>query len=303
MSRITDATPASALWDVLFGPGAIRLLRRLLPEPVVEALGWTTYLGDGAVLLAIVMVLYWFRHERRRQGAYVVAVGLGGLSIVTGLKALFGRSRPPEDLRLDADFGHGHSFPSSHALGATVVWGVLAAVLGVGSRRTRYAVAAGVIGAVSLSRIVLGVHFLGDVLVGIGVGLVYLLGALRYADDPAPLLWFATATSVSGLVVTRGGYGPMTVGASVGALLTWYAARPIDTAPSNAAMLVLAACCLPAFLVLPDAGELARASPLVEAYAYGVAVGAALLVPAAASRIDDLLPEPVRGAGTNVRPG
>jgi membrane-associated phospholipid phosphatase len=70
-------------------------------------------------------------------------------------------------------------FPSGHATMSTLVYGGLALVhrRHVPSEGTvAAALAALVVLAVSLSRVVLGVHYLGDVLVGLLVGAVALAG-------------------------------------------------------------------------------------------------------------------------------
>ena len=62
-----------------------------------------------------------------------------------------------------------YSFPSGHAVGATLFYGILAAIL-VSKvkawhwRVTTVLVAVGMVSLVSFSRIYLGVHFLSDVL-------------------------------------------------------------------------------------------------------------------------------------------
>ena len=73
----------------------------------------------------------------------------------------------------------GWSFPSGHAFGAMVFYGLLVAFAWVSTeRRTRRvaAVVAGVlvVGAVGLSRVALGVHYLSDVVAGWAVGVAWL---------------------------------------------------------------------------------------------------------------------------------
>jgi membrane-associated phospholipid phosphatase len=72
------------------------------------------------------------------------------------------------------------SFPSGHAMGSLVGYGMLAYVillLGHGSRRTQLLVggaAALVIAAIGISRLYLGVHYISDVVGGYAAGLVWL---------------------------------------------------------------------------------------------------------------------------------
>ena len=81
------------------------------------------------------------------------------------------------------------SFPSGHAMGALVGYGMLAYVLVVLVRGTREAKicivtgAAVLIAAIGVSRLYLGVHYLSDVIGGYGAGLLWLslcIGAMEF---------------------------------------------------------------------------------------------------------------------------
>jgi len=90
-----------------------------------------------------------------------------------------------EPVFADIATGHGPGFPSGHALGTTMVWGGVALILDQGTRRARAAVAGTVVALVSLSRLVLGVHYAVDVVVGVALGLLA-LGALYWLTDRGP---------------------------------------------------------------------------------------------------------------------
>lgn len=109
--------------------------------------------------------------------AWVAAfAGAGLLTIV--LKNLIQRPRPPAP----AEFLYGttFSFPSGHALGSLVGYGMLAYVIGatwVESRRGRLLVVIGtavLVIAIGLSRLYLGVHYFSDVVAGYAVGVLWL---------------------------------------------------------------------------------------------------------------------------------
>jgi membrane-associated phospholipid phosphatase len=85
------------------------------------------------------------------------------------LKALVDRSRPPEEIGLEAlgRIPTSASFPSGHAMSAFAV----ASAIAVLSPRLRWPVLA-VAAVIAFSRVYLGVHFWLDVLVGAVLGIV-----------------------------------------------------------------------------------------------------------------------------------
>jgi undecaprenyl-diphosphatase len=136
-----------------------------------------TRLGDGWLwFLAAALLVVTRRWDLLAAAA--VAAALANASIVL-LKRRFRRPRPrPHELfgiAAPAHFAFDRfSFPSGHALNAFALCGVLspafsplAPVLGL------------VAGSVAVSRVVLGLHYLSDVLVGTLLGA--LLGAAAYA--------------------------------------------------------------------------------------------------------------------------
>ena len=159
------------------GAGGIEAFRSLLPQWAIDAFAVLTTLGDTAFLLAVFLALYWF-YDRDR-GAIALAVFLGGVLFITGLKTVLGLPRPPESLRTVAEGGYG--FPSGHAFGATVGFGLLALVLRTPSRPARVAIATVAVLIVSASRVAIGVHYAVDVVVGVAVGLAYLAVAWHVA--------------------------------------------------------------------------------------------------------------------------
>ena len=156
-----------------------------LPPIAVGVLIAITVLGSGAVVAGLLLVLY-------RRGplptARVEAVGLLwllGWGLRTLLKHLLELQRPavePAPLAGDVGLlpallvdGHGFGFPSGHAANATIVYLGLAWASG---RRRAYPVAAVVALAVAVSRVGLGVHYTGDVLGGVALGVFVLVGGL-----------------------------------------------------------------------------------------------------------------------------
>jgi membrane-associated phospholipid phosphatase len=152
------------------GVGGIEALRSLLPPWAIDAFAVLTTLGDTVFLVAVFLALYWFYD--RDQGAVALAVFLGGVLLLTGLKTAFALPRPPPSLRIVERAGHG--FPSGHAFGATVGFGLLALVFRTPRRPLRIALAAVAVLIVSVSRVAIGVHYAVDVAAGVAIGLAYL---------------------------------------------------------------------------------------------------------------------------------
>nr|WP_255633095.1 phosphatase PAP2 family protein [Demequina sp. TTPB684] len=129
-----------------------------------------------------------------RLAAYLAFTALG-LAILTPIaKEYVGRVRPDVALPL-AELPSNASFPSGHAMSATVVWGALTLVaLSVvrPSRRTALALAAvSFIILTGFTRLALGVHFVTDVIAGWALGALWLAAMtaafrrwLRYRHEP-----------------------------------------------------------------------------------------------------------------------
>ncbi|PSP74697.1 PA-phosphatase [Halobacteriales archaeon QS_3_64_16] len=231
--------------------GVSEAIRAALTEPVVLLAAVVTLAGDAGTLLAISLGAYWLGAPvgeglgiDRRQGAFVLACALGAFSLTAGLKALFALPRPSIGVLAPGAFetvpaagvlqafvesaasASGYGFPSGHAIGSTVVYGALALVSGIGTRRQRWAGAGLVIALVSLSRVVLGVHYLMDVLVGIAIGIAFLATVVSLARGADATRAFALAVFLGVLAVLPAiGDAPrdaiVLLGVSTGAMSVW----------------------------------------------------------------------------------
>lgn len=135
-----------------------------------------TFFGDEMFYLLLFPALYWtWRKGPMRR---LVVLFLPSLMLTLMLKELVAIPRPAGVALISAD---GYSFPSGHALGATLVWGYLA--LEVHRRAFRIG-AVLLVALISLSRVYLGVHWPADVAGGVAIGAL-LLVAFRSIERPA----------------------------------------------------------------------------------------------------------------------
>lgn len=164
-------------------------LRNAVFDPFLVSL---TLLGDEAFLylsfslLVAVMLLL----KRPMAALHLVAAGLATAAITHGLKASFAIPRP--DLVLVAP--NSFAYPSGHSSGIVVFYGLVASFIAqtmVPKTRWQIYLAFGVpMLLVAFSRVLLGVHWLTDIVGGILLGLV-LCGLMRisysrWIETPAP---------------------------------------------------------------------------------------------------------------------
>lgn len=144
-----------------------------------------TWFGNSATLTTlVVLVALGLVVAKRYWAAFrvVFASGVGGL-VVTGLKLLFARDRPLEQVVT----AHGYSFPSGHAFGSTVFYGMMVYLVwrltkNVWARTVAVLLGPLVFIAVGLSRVFLNVHYLTDVVGGWLSGGAWLLASLLLVD-------------------------------------------------------------------------------------------------------------------------
>ena len=139
-----------------------------------EALELVTLLGDtrtAIVLALIVGIVEYRRRPSRWILPFLVVVIAGAVFLTRGIKSLIDRVRP--------DFNPitetlGPSFPSGHSATAAALFGALALLMSRGrtpkQRSLIAGAAAGLAAGVACSRVLLGVHWLTDVVAGVLFG-------------------------------------------------------------------------------------------------------------------------------------
>lgn len=152
-------------------------LRNNMPPAVLRAVALVTHAGDpmviGVATLVVFLALLWRRHLRLAASWITTLVGTAVIN--SALKAWFQRERPLHDHGFIVE--HSYSFPSGHASGSMVFYGMLtyvALVLGPPRwHRTIVVAAVGMITIVGISRILLQVHYFSDVMAGYATGLAW----------------------------------------------------------------------------------------------------------------------------------
>jgi membrane-associated phospholipid phosphatase len=138
-----------------------------------------SFLGSLQVMSTLALGVGLFLIVRRRWLAFAGwGAALAGGGLLDGiLKVLIQRPRPPTAAAL---LQHSWSFPSGHAMGSLIGYGMFAyllVTLWVHARRAQIAIVASavlLIVAIGVSRLYLGVHYFSDVAGGYAAGLLWL---------------------------------------------------------------------------------------------------------------------------------
>ena len=150
---------------------------------VVKAVTW---LGSDGVLWTVVGAATVVLALRRqwRLATYLLVTGAGALILDPVLKSLVGRLRPV--VAHPIAHGLGNSFPSGHSLGSIVCYGAVLIVFlpaAHGRWRTVFITATvALVALIGISRILLGVHYLSDVIGAWAVGIAW-LGLTTFAFE------------------------------------------------------------------------------------------------------------------------
>jgi membrane-associated phospholipid phosphatase len=156
-----------AFWTKTRDLGLILYLQQFRSTPVEILFRFFTFLGDDEFYMIFFGVLIWC--VSKPLGFWTAFVLLtsgvyrGAIKELTFLErpALPGIIHPPDT-----------AFPSGHTLTAVTVWGYLAVRL---KKKGFWLWTAVVVVMISSSRLILGYHFLGDVLAGYALGIPFLL--------------------------------------------------------------------------------------------------------------------------------
>ncbi|WP_293032103.1 phosphatase PAP2 family protein [Natronococcus sp.] len=230
-----------------FESARVEAVRDAFPEWLAFLVAFLSHLGSVWFVAPAVVLAFWYLDPHRF--ASWIGIVLGCYAVMIGLKGFFETPRPGvdpavavESLPLPVAVVYApaveistSSFPSGHAMAAVVIWTMLTLEFDVGTRHQRVATAVAAVGLVSLSRVVVGVHFPIDVVVGVLIGLGYVAAMLTIRSrvwtrgrHAATTAVFATSAVLASLaLVTDGRVDTVALlGGSVGGLLAWRYATP-----------------------------------------------------------------------------
>ncbi|GAA3021261.1 hypothetical protein GCM10017559_52450 [Streptosporangium longisporum] len=174
-------TSSSPLKDLDEGV-ALALHAHALENP-----GYTTFLAIGTevfgpwtwrVLVVLTAGWLWYRGAPRLAAWAVATITFGGL-LNLAIKGIVDRARP--DLPQPVAWAPGASFPSGHAMGAALGACILVLIAlpflrTLAARLALWGAAVAVMVFVAYTRVALGVHWTSDVIAGVALGVVVVVG-------------------------------------------------------------------------------------------------------------------------------
>lgn len=144
----------------------INLLQSASNQTIVSFFKFITLLGNEEFYLLVLPILLWNWKKDNAKRLFILF--LSGMLFAVVLKGILQVPRPQDVALVEVD---GFSFPSGHAVGAVIFWGFLAWSV----KKSWFTIFSLIIIAlISLSRIVLGVHWPFDVLGGAAIGAIVL---------------------------------------------------------------------------------------------------------------------------------
>lgn len=160
--------------DLLTGVEPIRFVQQLASPAMDVVFGVLSGLGSAPFFLVVLPIIYWVGN--RRVGYRLLMLFLLGLFLNFWLKEVFHTPRPPADLVRVVAPETTFAFPSGHTQATALFWTYVADEWRHGGL---FFLGVLLILLVGLSRMYLGVHYLGDVLGGAAIGITLALVGRR----------------------------------------------------------------------------------------------------------------------------
>ena len=237
-----------------FDPALVEAVGDAIPTWLGVVMVVLSYLGSVYFIAPAIIAAYWTRRD-------LVGPWLGGVIGCYGLmsitKSYHTASRPTVGPPVGAEAFPGWfvpwyehaahisttSFPSGHAMAATIIVGMIVLDLPVSTFLRRTVAGVAVMGWVGLTRVGLGVHYPGDVAGGIAYGLAFLaiLYTVRHyagtysIDDATAAFGVGLVFGAGALAVSGSRNAHIVFGSAIGGLLAWqYAPAVAETARESA---------------------------------------------------------------------
>lgn len=154
-----------------------------------DAMVFFTIMGGipTMTILAVVGGIWQWRRGEHTLGVAWLLIVIGGALLTLGCKIAFDRERPPEAWRDPFVHETNESFPSGHAMGGMIGYGILAyaVLLSVKRRPVKALILVGLalwVGMIGFSRIYLRAHWFSDVVAGFLIGLAWLEFCLAWVE-------------------------------------------------------------------------------------------------------------------------
>ena len=160
--------------DLLFGTELIEALQAAFSPTLDSFFIVCTLLGGDYVYMTLLAVTFWC--VDKRSGVRASYVLLASAFLNYWAKMAFRMDKPPPEYRIAMEEDVSYGFPSGHAQSAVTFWGWTGLEIRKAWAST---LSVGLVVLIALSRIYLGVHYPGDVLGGLLVGVCLVLGARR----------------------------------------------------------------------------------------------------------------------------
>lgn len=163
---------------MLFDPIITDVLRDVLPG-LGDFFFIISQLGDTIFYIALLLIVYWAYNKKEAVLVTYILV----VSIISNywLKVIIANERPPSSNWHPSADPPNYSTPSGHAQNSATLYGWLTVRIKTWWMALIAIVFTGLIG---ISRVYIGVHYLGDVLFGWGLGIVIVL-LFVYLEKPA----------------------------------------------------------------------------------------------------------------------
>lgn len=221
---------------MLFENRVVELAVEAVPDSGIWVVLLFSYLGSIYIIVPAVVAACLL--DRRRIAVWPPAI-IGAYGLFVTLKSLVSIPRPaagppvsPETIpsllspvyELAVTFSTG-SFPSGHAVAAVVLWGLIVYDTRLVAFRIRLVVASVAVTLISFSRLALGVHYLGDILGGILLGVAFLFALLTLWErtrDPVALFILGGGVPAAGGLVTGRPSDAATLLAVLFVVLAWF---------------------------------------------------------------------------------